>query len=93
MDIVVAYDIRTDTAAGRRRLRKVSQQCLNYGQRVQYSVFECRVDDVTFARLRAGLEDIVNPREDSLRIYRIDTKVTWTHGIDRYIDFEDPLIY
>ncbi len=93
MDILVAYDVRTDSSAGRRRLRKVAQLCTNYGQRVQYSVFECRVDEKVYHQLRVGLEDIVDPNEDSIRIYHVSPSQTWVRGIDRYIDFDDPLIY
>lgn len=89
----MAYDVRSDSAEGRRRLRKVAQICLNYGQRVQYSVFECRVDEKAYHRLRVGIESIVNAKEDSIRIYGVDTSRTWVYGIDRYVDFDAPLIY
>lgn len=93
MDLVVAYDIRTDSAEGRRRLRKVAQVCLNYGQRVQYSVFECRVDERTFVKLRRGLEQAIKSSEDSVRIYWISPSDTWIAGVDHYIDFDEPLLF
>ena len=93
MDILVAYDVKADTVEGRRRLRKVAQQCLNYGQRVQYSVFECRVNEMTLYKLQTALEVIMDPGEDSIRIYRVNPSKTWVKGIDRYVDFDEPLIF
>jgi CRISPR-associated protein Cas2 len=93
MDLVVAYDVKTDSPEGRRRLRKVAQVCLNYGQRVQYSVFECRVDEKALVKLRTGLEKVMKVSEDSVRIYRISPSDTWVAGVDHYIDFDEPLVY
>lgn len=67
--VLVTYDVRTEDSKGKKRLRKVAKQCVNYGQRVQNSVFECLVDPVQFAQLRKKLEEIINPAEDSLRYY------------------------
>jgi len=67
--VLVTYDVCTEDADGRRRLRKVAKQCQNYGQRVQNSVFECLVDPVQFAQLKKNLEQIIEPEEDSLRFY------------------------
>ncbi|HHU83525.1 MAG TPA: CRISPR-associated endonuclease Cas2 [Firmicutes bacterium] len=69
MMVLVTYDVCTEDADGRRRLRKVAKQCQNYGQRVQNSVFECLVDPVQFAQLKKNLEQIIEPEEDSLRFY------------------------
>lgn len=69
MMVLVTYDVCTEGADGRRRLRKVAKQCQNYGQRVQNSVFECLVDPVQFAQLKKNLERIIEPEEDSLRYY------------------------
>ena len=69
MMVLVTYDVRTEDSKGKKRLRKVAKQCVNYGQRVQNSVFECLVDPVQFAQLRKNLEEIINPAEDSLRYY------------------------
>lgn len=95
MDLVVAYDVSTESPEGRKRLRKVAQACQNYGQRVQFSVFECRVTDAEWARFQDSLRRIVNPEEDSIRVYRLtgnhDDSV-WCLGIDRYRDFDGPLI-
>jgi len=69
MMVVVTYDVNTQTAAGRKRLRTVAKICVDYGQRVQNSVFECLVDPVEFAQLRDKLEAEIDPTQDSLRYY------------------------
>ena len=69
MMVLVTYDVDTTTPQGRTRLRQVAKQCVNFGQRVQCSVFECVVDPVQFATLRHRLEAIINPDSDSLRYY------------------------
>lgn len=69
MLVLVTYDVSTVTAEGRRRLARVAKVCENFGQRVQNSVFECLVDPGQWAGLRARLEDIIEPDEDSLRYY------------------------
>ena len=66
---VVSYDVSTTDVAGRRRLRRVAKECVNYGQRVQNSVFEVDVDYSTFLKLKDRLEKIIDPEKDSLRIY------------------------
>ena len=69
MMVLVTYDVNTEDAEGKRRLRKVAKQCVNFGQRVQNSVFECLVDPVQFADLRKRLEGIIDTKADSLRFY------------------------
>lgn len=71
MMLLVTYDVNTETAEGRRRLRLVAKTCVNYGQRVQNSVFECLVDPVQLAQLRKELESIIDPKKDSLRYYSL----------------------
>lgn len=96
MDVLVTYDVNTETREGRRRLRKVATICKDFGQRVQYSVFECRVDDAQHENLRARLLGIIAENEDSLRIYRLHPpreKNIESYGQDSYISFEDPLIF
>lgn len=73
MIVLVAYDVNTMDRAGRRRLRRVAKTCLDYGQRVQYSVFECAVGDKEWAKLRSRLLDEIDPKLDSLRFYFLDT--------------------
>jgi CRISPR-associated protein Cas2 len=95
MHLLVTYDVSTETAAGRRRLRKVCQGCKNYGQRVQKSVFECDVDDVEKERLLQALLKIIDKKEDSLRLYRLMEPVkehVEVYGWDDKIDFDDPLL-
>jgi len=69
MLVVITYDVNTETAAGRKRLRQIAKQCVNYGQRVQNSVFECIVDAAQCRTLQAKLLSIMNDEEDSLRFY------------------------
>jgi len=67
----ITYEVATADAAGRERLRRISRLCRDYGQRVQYSVFECYVDPDQWVTLRSKLIEIVNQKEDSLRFYRL----------------------
>lgn len=71
MLVLVTYDVNTEDAAGRRRLRKVAKECVNHGQRVQNSVFECLLDASQFVVLKAKLEALIDPKVDSLRFYRL----------------------
>ena len=67
--VLVTYDVSTETAEGRRRLRHVAKICENYGQRVQHSVFECLVDPAQWTKLKQELLDEIDDDEDSLRFY------------------------
>lgn len=69
MMVLITYDVNTTTGEGRTRLRKVAKVCVDFGQRVQNSVFECLVDPAQLAELRHRLEKIINQEEDSLRYY------------------------
>lgn len=69
MLVLVTYDVSVLTAEGRRRLRKIAKTCLDYGVRVQNSVFECEVDPAQYVNLKADLIDIFDADEDSLRFY------------------------
>lgn len=71
MEILVTYDVNTEEAAGRRRLRRVAKVCERFGQRVQYSVFECVVDATQIVLLIHQLEQEIDTAADSLRIYRL----------------------
>ncbi|MFQ5852034.1 MAG: CRISPR-associated endonuclease Cas2 [Candidatus Binatia bacterium] len=95
MDVLVAYDVATDSREGRRRLRRVAQVCKNFGQRVQKSVFECSVNEMQLDRLRNHLLQVIEDKEDSLRIYRLvepRERYVEAYGISRYVDFDDPLV-
>ena len=69
MLVLITYDVNTETTAGKKRLRKVAKQCVNYGQRVQNSVFECSVSPAQFTELRLKLSDIIDHKKDSIRFY------------------------
>jgi CRISPR-associated protein Cas2 len=96
MNVLVAYDVNTESKAGRRRLRQVAIVCKDFGQRVQYSVFECSVIEAQFESLRARLIKVINEEEDSLRIYRLPQprgEHIEVYGLDSYVSYEDPLIF
>jgi CRISPR-associated protein Cas2 len=69
MLILITYDVNTQSEKGKRRLRQVARQCVNYGQRVQNSVFECVADAAQFASIKAKLIKLIDEEEDSLRFY------------------------
>lgn len=69
MLVLITYDVNTEDAAGRRRLRQIAKQCVNYGQRVQNSVFECLLDAAQCKTLQAKLLTIMDAKKDSLRFY------------------------
>lgn len=69
MLVVVSYDVSTEDHAGRKRLRKIAQTCQDYGQRVQFSVFECEVTPARWVELKARLLSIMDRKTDSLRFY------------------------
>lgn len=71
---VIAYDVDTTTPVGARRLRKVAKCCVNYGQRVQNSVFECLADPATMVQVKRELLKIIDPEKDSLRFYNLGNK-------------------
>jgi len=69
MMVLITYDVSTTTESGKKRLRHVAKQCVNYGLRVQNSVFECLLDPSQFAILKSRLEAIIDKDKDSLRFY------------------------
>ncbi|MDO4276354.1 MAG: CRISPR-associated endonuclease Cas2 [Eubacteriales bacterium] len=95
MLVLITYDVNTETSAGKTRLRKVAKQCVNYGRRVQNSVFECILDNAQCITLKAILTDIIDEKIDSLRFYYLGnnykTKVEHI-GVDRGISADDMLI-
>lgn len=80
MMTLVSYDVSTVDAAGRKRLRKVAKECINYGQRVQNSVFEVDVDYGTFLKLKDRLMKIIDEEQDSLRFYYLGNN--WKRRVD-----------
>lgn len=94
-DILVSYDVETTTPEGRRRLRQVGKLCKNYGQRVQYSVFACRLPVGLVETFEAHLLGIMNPETDSLHVYTLPggrEACLRSYGVDRFTDFDEPLI-
>lgn len=94
MLVLITYDVKTENTAGRRRLRRVARACLDFGQRVQYSVFECEVDPAEWTALRARLISEINPTCDSLRFYRLGAqgrKRIEHVGGKAVLDLEGPL--
>ncbi|MGN1347284.1 MAG: CRISPR-associated endonuclease Cas2 [Eubacteriales bacterium] len=69
MLVLITYDVNTETSAGKKRLRQIARQCVNYGQRVQNSVFECKLDAAQCKILQAKLLGIMDSEKDSLRFY------------------------
>src|SRR6266404_6606930 len=94
--MLVAYDVSTETLTGRRRLRRVARACLDFGQRVQNSVFECDVDPGQWTALRARLVAEIDPAVDSLRFYRLgaDGLRRVEHiGAKPTLDLNGPLLF
>ena len=93
MWVLITYDVSTRTPAGRSRLRKVANTCQDYGQRVQKSVFECTVNDVTFHLMKSRLLDIIDEEQDSIRFYKLpegrDKRVE-EYGQSNVVDFTGP---
>jgi CRISPR-associated protein Cas2 len=95
MYVLVTYDVSTVTAAGRKRLRRVAKACLDFGQRVQNSVFELKVDPGQWAECKHRLEDLIDSEEDSLRYYYLGRN--WQRRVEHQgakpsVDPDGPLI-
>ena len=95
MMILVAYDVETETRAGQRRLRRVARTCQDFGQRVQFSVFECNVDPAQWVTLRSRLVQEIDPAKDSLRFYFLGSN--WRRRVEHVgakpaYDPEGPII-
>lgn len=95
MLMLITYDVSTENTAGKRRLRRVARACLDYGQRVQFSVFECEVEPAQWVALRARLIDIIDGQVDSLRFYHLGAegqrKIEHI-GAKPAINFDGPLV-
>lgn len=95
MFVLVTYDVKTSDPGGTKRLRRVAKACKDFGQRVQFSVFECIIDPAQWARLRQRLIDEIDEEVDSLRFYFLGSN--WKHRVEHVgakesIDQEGPLI-
>jgi len=95
MMVLVSYDVSTMTVDGERRLRRIAKTCRDYGQRVQYSVFEIEVDAAQWTVLKQRLSDLIDPEVDSLRFYFMgknwQSKVEHV-GAKAVLDLNGPLI-
>ncbi|WP_449191652.1 CRISPR-associated endonuclease Cas2 [Thauera sp.] len=95
MMVLVSYDVSTASASGQKRLRRLAKACRDYGQRVQYSVFEIEVDFAQWTFLKSKLCDLIDPEQDSLRFYYLgknwQTKVEHV-GAKAVLDLNGPLI-
>ena len=96
MLVLITYDVNTETAAGKSRLRKVAKQCVNYGQRVQNSIFECNLDAAKCRQVKAILSDLIDKEKDSLRFYylgdRYKNKIEHI-GAKSGFDVTEPLLF
>jgi CRISPR-associated protein Cas2 len=95
MMVLVSYDIRTTDPGGPKRLRRIAKACRDFGQRVQFSVFECEVDPAQWAALRARLIQMISADKDSLRFYFLGAN--WKRRVEHVgskaaIDFDAPMI-
>lgn len=94
--VLITYDVNTQDSAGKKRLRKVAKECVNYGQRVQNSVFECVCDNAQCLQIKSRLEHIIDKDKDSLRFYYLGNKykAKVEHiGAKHSFNVEDPLIF
>lgn len=82
MMVLVTYDVNTETPEGKRRLRQVARECVNYGQRVQNSVFECLVDPAQFAKLKHSLCSSIDKERDSIRFYYLGAN--WQRRVEHF---------
>lgn len=95
MLVLVSYDVAITTPGGKRRLRRVAKTCLDYGQRVQFSVFECIVDPAQWVLLKSKLEQMIDLETDSLRYYYLGSN--WRNRVEHIgakasTDIDSPLI-
>lgn len=95
MFVLITYDVNVTSTYGKKRLRKVAQACINYGRRVQNSVFECILSESQYIFLKNQLKNIIDQKQDSIRFYLLGSN--WKHRIETIgnnsdIDFTDSLI-
>jgi CRISPR-associated protein Cas2 len=95
MMVLVSYDVSTTSVGGARRLRRIAKVCQDYGQRVQFSVFELEVDPAVWVRIKQQMCDLINPDVDSLRFYFLGSK--WQEKVEHVgaksgLDFHGPLV-
>lgn len=96
MMVLITYDVATESDGGKRRLRRVARACRDFGQRVQYSVFECDVDPAQWVKLRNRLIKEIDAKTDSLRFYQLGAnwKARVEHlGAKPALDLDGPLVF
>lgn len=96
MLVLISYDVNTENAEGRKRLRRIAKLCTNWGQRVQFSVFECLLDNAQWQKLRASLIAEMDTQKDSLRFYLLGN--SWRGKVEHFgtkpaFDLEGPLVF
>ena len=96
MMVLITYDVSTESNGGKRRLRRVARACRDFGQRVQFSVFECEVDPAQFVKLRARLLKEIDAERDSLRFYQLGAN--WKPKVEHVgakpaLDLDGPLVF
>ncbi|URZ05946.1 CRISPR-associated endonuclease Cas2 [Clostridium felsineum] len=96
MMVLVTYDVNTESDGGKTRLRRVAKICVNYGQRVQNSVFECLVNPAQFVELKNSLSKTIDSNKDSLRFYLLgknwEKRVEQIGKNDTYHPLDDAII-
>jgi len=95
MLVLITYDVNTETEGGKKRLRKVAKQCVNYGQRVQNSVFECVMDAAKCRQVKEILLQIIDQERDSLRFYYLGNEYKGRvehYGVKKSFDVDGDLI-
>ncbi|MCE1157674.1 MAG: CRISPR-associated endonuclease Cas2 [Spirochaetia bacterium] len=95
MFVLVSYDVAISSPGGKKRLRRVAKTCLNFGQRVQFSIFECVVEPAQWVVLKNQLESIIDTEHDSLRYYYLGSN--WKRKVEHIgakpsLDIDSPLI-
>lgn len=96
MMVLITYDVSTESEGGKRRLRRVARACRDFGQRVQYSVFECEVDPAQWVKLKDRLLKEINAQTDSLRFYHLGAN--WKRRVEHVgakpaLDLDGPLVF
>ena len=95
MLVLITYDVNTEDEAGKRRLRRVAKQCVNYGVRVQNSVFECELSEVQLCLLKNALKEIIDSSSDSIRIYYLNRNLARrveVIGVETALDFDSAML-
>lgn len=95
MYVLITYDVNTEDSAGKRRLRKVAKACVNYGHRVQNSVFECELSEANLCLLLNELKSIINSSSDSIRVYHLnknEARRVDVIGLETAINFDSAIL-